>query len=343
MALLGTEVFQVQGVSPTGGLSPVTQQVTTGQVAALAVTGGQPTIVNNNLTTVGAGTLTAALLVARLITRTGPTSAFTDTTDTAANIIAALPALAVVGESFEVIYVNNTAYTATLTGGANVTISNITTVGANSTTRLLLTYSTASTITLYAVESDYNTFSGANPPTEVTLFGSGTGTFPEEGNIYRDIKGAATNPAGTAGDYVLATFTIPANSFDINGRGIAITACGGVASNTNSKRVKIYYNCTTATVGSTVTGGIVIADSGAYTTTGAAGWQINAQVFNTSTANTQLCLHESTQIGAVVSTLVTPQTVAGTTASPIIVAITGNAATTATDILYWFSQANAMN
>ena len=341
--LTGTEVLQVLPIQANGQPAATTTQTTTAAIAALAVAGGQPTIVNTAITTVGAGTLTAASIVGRLITRTGPTTAFTDTTDTATAIIAALPAAAVVGESFEVIYINNTAFAATLAGGTGVTISNITTVAANSTTRLLLTYTGAGAVTLYAVESDYNTFLGANPPTEVTLFGSGTGTFGEEGNIARDVKATATNPGGTAGDYVLAVLTIPANSFDVVGRGIAVTACGGVANNTNSKRIKVYYNATTAVVGSLVTGGTVIADTSAYTTTGAAGWQINAQIFNTATANTQLCIHESTQIGATVGTLATPQTVAGTTASPILVAITGNAATTATDILYYFSQFNAMN
>ena len=144
----------------------------------------------------------------------------------------------------------------------------------------------------------------------------------------------------------MAVFSVPANSLDgISNRGLAITAVGSVANNTNAKRMKIYFNATTAVVGSTVTGGTVIADTGSYTTTGAAGWQINAQVFKYGVAgsNTQLAMHESTQIGATVSSLVTPQALTATESGVILIAITGNATTATTDIVMNFAQINAMN
>lgn len=179
-------------------------------------------------------------------------------------------------------------------------------------------------------------------------FGFGGAAVPaimgEEGNIYREVV-ASRNPGGTAGDYVVGAFTIPAGSFDIAGRGLNLLAQGSVASNTNSKRVKLYFGCTAAVVGSLVSGGSVIADSGAYTTTGAAGWSIEANVFKYGLggSNTQLALHMSAQIGAVVGSLVVPTPLTLTESGLILCAVTANAATTATDIIYNFFEVNAMN
>jgi hypothetical protein len=75
---------------------------------------------NGTLTTVGAGVLTAALLQSVNITRTGPTGAFADTFDTAANIAAALnmSVSGFGGANWLVNYINTTAYVATLTAPA---------------------------------------------------------------------------------------------------------------------------------------------------------------------------------------------------------------------------------
>ena len=88
------------------------------------------------LTTAGAGTLTAALLINSLLNRTGPTAGFTDTTDTAANIIAALAGQNFVGTgspggaggvqpgtTWRLRYVNGVAYAMTLAAGTGVTIA----------------------------------------------------------------------------------------------------------------------------------------------------------------------------------------------------------------------------
>jgi hypothetical protein len=88
--------------------------------------------VSSQLTTVGNGTLTGALLTGRNITRTGPTSAFTDTTDTASNILSALDISS--GElattSFEVVYSNQSGQTATLAAGSGVTLAEDTGAGS---------------------------------------------------------------------------------------------------------------------------------------------------------------------------------------------------------------------
>jgi hypothetical protein len=108
---------------------------------------------NGTLTTVGAGTLTAALLCGQNITRTGPTGAFADTFDTAANIVAALSASSsgFGGAQWYVTYYNDTVYTATLTapGGGNFTLNGASAaVPANSIAELLIVVTVAGAVTV---------------------------------------------------------------------------------------------------------------------------------------------------------------------------------------------------
>ena len=106
---------------------------------------------NTALTTVGNGTITGAALKGQIITRSGPTGAFTDTTDTATNILAAFPGLAgTVTDpiTFQVKYINTTAYTATLAADASVTLNKNTgvadlTVATNTVATLLITLAPA--------------------------------------------------------------------------------------------------------------------------------------------------------------------------------------------------------
>ena len=82
------------------------------------------------ITTVGNGTWTAAAIASGIINRTGPTGAFTDTTDTAANILAAICGSAnynganypdvVNGTSFRVLVKNTVAYAGTFAAGTGV-------------------------------------------------------------------------------------------------------------------------------------------------------------------------------------------------------------------------------
>ena len=77
------------------------------------------------LATVGAGTLTAAMLLSGLIMRTGPTGAYNETTPTATQIIAAMDNPQI-GDSFDFIHVNGVAYAATLVAGDGVTLAGTT-------------------------------------------------------------------------------------------------------------------------------------------------------------------------------------------------------------------------
>lgn len=110
-----------------------------------------PLLVSTALTTVGAGTITAAGIAGGITNRTGSTAAFTDTTDTAANIIAARPN-ANIGSSWEYTYYNNTLGLATLTGGTGVNAAGSAGfVPATMWARYLVTYTAAATITMVQI------------------------------------------------------------------------------------------------------------------------------------------------------------------------------------------------
>lgn len=100
--------------------------------------------------TVGAGVLTAAQIASGCILRTAAGGAVTDTTDTAAAILAAMPDLAV-GESFTCYYSNQNAAILTLAGGVGVTASGTLATAANTMKVLLFTKTSATTMTMVAL------------------------------------------------------------------------------------------------------------------------------------------------------------------------------------------------
>lgn len=146
---------------------------------------------------------------------------------------------------------------------------------------------------------------------------------------------APQNPGATAADNVLAVYSLPANTFDTAGRSIRVRACGSFANNANAKTVKLIFNPATAVVGSTVgTGGTTIATTGAFSTAAAVAWVIEAEVFKTGAAgsNTQTSITTDIQIAATTPALSVPAASTAKENANILVAVTGNAATTATDI-----------
>lgn len=107
-----------------------------------------------NITTAGNETYTAAQLATGLITRDPNGGGRTDTTDTAANILAALPVLANDGDTFEVRLINtaDAAEVITLAAGSNVTISNVgQTLAQNESALLLFRRTSSTTVTLYII------------------------------------------------------------------------------------------------------------------------------------------------------------------------------------------------
>lgn len=142
------------------------------------LTGAAVAPVATPLTTVGAGVITAAGFAGGVTTRSGSTTAFSDTTDTADAIIAAgFSSASAIGSSFTYTYVNNTVAAATLGGGTGVTVSGITVVPAHSWAEYLVTYTAADTITMVGIEQGYF-------PKVGTLVASGaTGTTVSDARV----------------------------------------------------------------------------------------------------------------------------------------------------------------
>lgn len=84
-----------------------------------------------------------------------------------------------------------------------------------------------------ALEDQICAVGNSTPPSA-----GGASTNPN-GNCFTFV-GAAGNGADTTED-TLASFTLPANSFDQVGRGVHVYAFGSFASNTNTKHAKLYF------------------------------------------------------------------------------------------------------
>lgn len=97
------------------------------------------------ISTVGAGTLTAAGFAGGLINRSGPVAAFTDTTATAAAIISAVPGVPV-GGSFNATIVNLSAHVGTLAAGTGVTLAGVTLMPPLSVLEVRVIILTATTV-----------------------------------------------------------------------------------------------------------------------------------------------------------------------------------------------------
>jgi hypothetical protein len=135
----------------------------------------------NTNSTVGNGTLTANQLCANLLKRSGPTAAFTDTTDSAQNIINALIGNAFIGTgsyvagtggnagvqggtTWRLRYINTVAFAMTLAAGTGVTIVANGNVNASSVKDYLITVTNGSAQQLFSA----NTTNGNNQITSLT-------------------------------------------------------------------------------------------------------------------------------------------------------------------------------
>lgn len=105
-------------------------------------------------TTAGNGTLTAAEMQAGNILRSGPTAAYTDTTDTATAILAQMPN-AQIGVGYELTIVNTVAFACTLVGGTGVTLSGNTSLAASSSRKYVVTVTgiTTPAVTITGISS----------------------------------------------------------------------------------------------------------------------------------------------------------------------------------------------
>ncbi len=127
--------------------------------AVAALTDGQQATANSitAINTVGAGVLTAAGLVSGVITRGGAQSAtaFSDATDTAVNIVAAMTNVQV-GQSFKCVIKNTTDGKMTVTGGTGVTIAGQSTVQKNCWVEYVVVLTSLTAVAMTGVESGAN-------------------------------------------------------------------------------------------------------------------------------------------------------------------------------------------
>lgn len=246
MALQGNEVLFVNGVQANGQLGATLEQTTTGAIAALASTEGAPFIVTP-ITTAGNGTLTAASLVGGEVLRSGPVADFSDATDTAVAIIAALPG-AVVGSSFSILIKNSTQYTQTITAGTGVTLPSTIITPAFSVNNYVATVSTASTLTFVHVDT--------------TPISVGTNTTAPRITTVSTVGAGTLLAAGFVGGLISRTGSQSGTPFtDTTDTAAAIiAACANLVNKIGTSMLVEYANNTNAVA--TVTGGTGVTVSG---------------------------------------------------------------------------------
>ncbi len=129
-------------------LDTMVQQINAGFVAAGVTSFGS----NTAITTVGDGTLTAAAVVGGVITRSGPTAAYTDTTDTAAAIVAAVGTGVVTGQSWYLTIKNTVNFAATLVGGSGVTLAGNSVIAPFTWARFLVKLTSLTAVAITFIE-----------------------------------------------------------------------------------------------------------------------------------------------------------------------------------------------
>jgi len=189
---------------------------------------------------------------------------------------------------------------------------------------------------------------GAEPANISTLFGGGTGMFLRAGNLYRSAGNPlAGNNADTTDD-LLASYTLPASSFDAAGRGLCITAQGSNRPKINNKRVKLWFNATVAA--GVVTGDSVIADTGLWINTTTPNnnvrWQLTANLFKFGATGSNTQHAQGTAVrGGVHGGTGLPVFPTALESSAIVIALTGSSYTTgaANDVIATWFEVNAIN
>lgn len=166
-----------------------------------------------------------------------------------------------------------------------------------------------------------------------SLFGGGTGTLLESGNLYVGVGNPLANPAGITNDYVLAVYSLPASSFNASGKGIEITASGNLGNDSQVKRVKIIVNATSAVTGGIIVGGTTLGDTGSVTAANV-GWVLQSQVYKYGAlgSNTQIGQFLDGSVGTLNLGVGLASAITANEVASILVAVTGNATTSVGDI-----------
>lgn len=259
MRVYGAGTDTINGVATATG---VLQQANTLVIYACTTAGAWMATevpyreLNTAITTAGAGTLTAAAIVGGVITRTGPTAAVNDTVDTAANIIAAKPGLQI-GDSWEMIIKNLTAFPITVVTATGVTLSGQVIIPALCVARFLVTVASATTVTIQGLSignvtefpaNQYSTSaSGAFTPTVAQHVGSQlvvlnlTGT---SGNLTTETAAniiAAMPNAQIGQSYRLRIISVGSGTWTVlAGSGVTITGTATIAINTWREYIVTY-------------------------------------------------------------------------------------------------------
>jgi hypothetical protein len=189
---------------------------------------------------------------------------------------------------------------------------------------------------------------GGEPSNMLTYFGGGAGTLRKGGNLNRQVgTPLAGNKADTTDD-VLASYTLPASSVDVLGRGLCVTAQGMTGPTSHDKRVKLWFDATISA--GVVTDGSVIADSGAWVEAAApnnnVGWQLMSNVFKFGGAGSDTQYGQGTAIlGGIHRGIGVPVTSSATELGAIVIAVTGSSYTAgaANDLVATWFEVGAMN
>jgi hypothetical protein len=189
---------------------------------------------------------------------------------------------------------------------------------------------------------------GVQPSNMLTYFGGGGGTLLEEGNLNRQIGNPLAGNNGDTTDDVLASYSMPASSLDVAGRGLCIAAQGTTGQTNNNKRIKLWFNA--AISAGTVTGGSVIADSGAWTDgtvpNNNVGWQLTANVFKYGAAGSNTQYAQGTAIlGGIHGGIGSPVFPTALESGAIVIALTGSSYTSGAgnDVVATWFEVNATN
>lgn len=168
----------------------------------------------------------------------------------------------------------------------------------------------------------------------VIAVGGGTAQGMLDGLITKQISSAGISPGATGADNVLAIFSLPAGTFDgVGNRGLRFFISGTIASSANTKLIKIFFNATTAVVGATISGGTAIATTGSQTTITAFTLEALVYKYGVLGSNTQITQQLGGGTSGAALFAVAPVLTTAVESGAILCAVTGNAGTTASDIL----------
>ena len=168
-------------------------------------------------------------------------------------------------------------------------------------------------------------------PGQIAQAGAGTSGFRGTGNVLVTLSAAGLGNAADTTDDVLAFYAMSPNAFDIAGRELLISAAGKFAATANNKRVKFWATPTLPVVGSAVSGGVLIADSGALVANNNnVGWTgtVNVSKYGAAASNTQMAWGSSIVAGPTHTGTLLPTLLTQNEAATIYFAITGSSYTT---------------